>query len=275
MQDKLAVVQQGVYYFENKPFLSKFGTSDVYKHRYHNFISYLGGIYGFRHQVSEHGVLEWPPLKCTHCTMFRHKEEDYRKKSWVDNLLSWNVRGLNRMNRQEDVKLFLPVNEVVLASLLETKVKTENLEMIQPDASWGILTPFFVMKKERVGLFDHIPFCYLFLLAPNLKQHVWRDKLDYAQRQPQRDPMYMLLQQEEEECTKKYVSNLRSSLEIKVSRTKHGDDCTRLSFAKIKQSKLATYIYTIRDMNGNHMKGFDQVVKAKSDYTRHFWGNNM
>jgi len=56
---------------------------------------------------------------------------------------------------------------------------------------------------------------------------------------------------------------------------KHGDNCTRLSFAKIKQRKLATYIYTIRDMNGNHMKGFDQVVKAKSDYTRHFWGNNM
>jgi len=38
-----------------------------------------------------------------------------------------------------------------------------------------------------------------------------------------------------------------------------GDDNTRFFFAKAKQRKLSTYIYTIRDDQGNQVEGFEQV----------------
>lgn len=48
----------------------------------------------------------------------------------MDNVLSWNVRGLNGLNKQEDIKIFLHSNKIGLAALLETKVKYGNLEAV-------------------------------------------------------------------------------------------------------------------------------------------------
>ncbi|KAJ8421653.1 LOW QUALITY PROTEIN: hypothetical protein Cgig2_019771 [Carnegiea gigantea] len=41
-------------------------------------------------------------------------------------IASWNVRGLNWPNKQEDVKLFLQLNDVGLVGLIETKIRQHN-----------------------------------------------------------------------------------------------------------------------------------------------------
>ena len=45
----------------------------------------------------------------------------------MDRILSWNVRGLNGPNKQEDVKIFLQQQQVGLLGLLETKVTLQNI----------------------------------------------------------------------------------------------------------------------------------------------------
>jgi len=44
----------------------------------------------------------------------------------MHNIASWNVRGLNNPNKQEDVKLFLNKSKIGLVGLMETKVRKEN-----------------------------------------------------------------------------------------------------------------------------------------------------
>jgi len=39
----------------------------------------------------------------------------------------------------------------------------------------------------------------------------------------------------------------------------YGDDCTRFFFAKAKQRKLSTYIYSFHDASDNEVEGFDLV----------------
>ena len=48
----------------------------------------------------------------------------------MNQITSWNVRGLNWPNKQEDVKLFLHLNKIGLVVLLETKTKHQNMETI-------------------------------------------------------------------------------------------------------------------------------------------------
>jgi len=48
----------------------------------------------------------------------------------VDNITSWNIRGLNGPNKQEDVKIFLNKTKIGLVGLVETKVKRENEEQV-------------------------------------------------------------------------------------------------------------------------------------------------
>jgi len=45
----------------------------------------------------------------------------------MSNIASWNVRGLNWPNKQEDVKLFLQSNNIGLIGLLETKIKSQKV----------------------------------------------------------------------------------------------------------------------------------------------------
>ena len=44
----------------------------------------------------------------------------------MDNIVSWNIRGLNWQNKQEDLRFFLHINKVGLIGLMETKIKLEN-----------------------------------------------------------------------------------------------------------------------------------------------------
>ena len=48
----------------------------------------------------------------------------------MDNILVWNIRGLNSPNKQEDIQVFLNKERVGLVALLETKVKQENIAQV-------------------------------------------------------------------------------------------------------------------------------------------------
>ena len=45
----------------------------------------------------------------------------------MDRILSWNVRGLNDPNKQEDIKIFLHHQKAGLVGPLETKVALPNI----------------------------------------------------------------------------------------------------------------------------------------------------
>jgi len=45
----------------------------------------------------------------------------------MDNIVAWNIRGLNWPNKQVDVHIFLQTNIVGLVGPLETKVKEKML----------------------------------------------------------------------------------------------------------------------------------------------------
>ena len=48
----------------------------------------------------------------------------------MDNIVSWNIKGLNWPNKQEDVRSFLYNNKVGMIGLLETKVKDKNVDKV-------------------------------------------------------------------------------------------------------------------------------------------------
>jgi len=52
----------------------------------------------------------------------------------IDNIVSWNIRGLNWSNKQEEVRSFFNNNKVGIIGLLETKVKIRNLDKIAGNA---------------------------------------------------------------------------------------------------------------------------------------------
>ena len=41
----------------------------------------------------------------------------------MDSILSWNVRGMNAPNKQEDIRIFLQQQQVGMIGFLEAKVK--------------------------------------------------------------------------------------------------------------------------------------------------------
>ena len=48
----------------------------------------------------------------------------------MTNLCAWNVRGLNKVNKQYEVARFLFSHNISLFGLLETKVKRKGLEAL-------------------------------------------------------------------------------------------------------------------------------------------------
>jgi len=88
------------------------------------------------------------------------------------------------------------------------------------------------------------------------QQNKARSELDNIQSGLQDDPRNEHLQQQEKEGREKYIDILSSSLSLIQQQSKmewitQGDDNTRLFFAKAKQRKVSTYIYTIKDDQGN------------------------
>ena len=48
----------------------------------------------------------------------------------MDNIITWNIRGLNSPNKQEDAKIFLEKHRVGLVALLEIKIKEKNVKVV-------------------------------------------------------------------------------------------------------------------------------------------------
>ena len=48
----------------------------------------------------------------------------------MDNIQVWNVRGLNSLNKQKEVKASLIMNKVGFCGLVETKIKPDKGQML-------------------------------------------------------------------------------------------------------------------------------------------------
>ena len=70
------------------------------------------------------------------------------------NIVSWNIRGLNWPNKQEDVKIFMHRNKVGLIGLLETKVKIPKVDSIAAKLfpNWRWSHNFHLNTKGRIWL---------------------------------------------------------------------------------------------------------------------------
>jgi len=55
----------------------------------------------------------------------------------MDNILSWNIRGLNGLNKQEDIVLFLNENSIEMVGFLKTKVKAPNHDRVAKGIGQG------------------------------------------------------------------------------------------------------------------------------------------
>jgi len=44
----------------------------------------------------------------------------------MDNIVAWNIRGLNWPNKQADLRTFLHTNKIGMIGLMQTKIKVEN-----------------------------------------------------------------------------------------------------------------------------------------------------
>ncbi|KAJ8429593.1 hypothetical protein Cgig2_008564 [Carnegiea gigantea] len=63
--------------------------------------------------------------------------------------------------------------------------------------------------------------------------------------------------------------------QCKLEWIKYGDTSSKLFFAKAKQRKLATYIYSINDANGNWVEGFDNVGKVMVEFYKRLLGHQL
>lgn len=48
----------------------------------------------------------------------------------MDNMMSWNIRGLNTLNKQKEVRLLCSRENVGLVGLFETKIKMKNIKIV-------------------------------------------------------------------------------------------------------------------------------------------------
>ena len=97
-----------------------------------------------------------------------------------------------------------------------------------------------------------------------IQQEIARNELHRLQQDLQSSPENASLKHQEKEARKKYGSILSSCIALlkqqcKIEWIKYGDDCTRLFFAKAKQRKMATYIFSLHDASGVEVEGFDKV----------------
>ncbi|KAJ8420385.1 hypothetical protein Cgig2_004699 [Carnegiea gigantea] len=115
---------------------------------------------------------------------------------------------------------------------------------------------------------------FLNKLRPQL-QKLHRDH--YADLREQQDKARRDLNKDEKNRRARYVDILSSSSPLiqqqcKIDWIKHGDDNTRFFFAKAKQKKMTSYIYTIQDAQENQVEGFDQVGHIIFDFYKQLLG---
>ncbi|KAJ8426568.1 hypothetical protein Cgig2_010627 [Carnegiea gigantea] len=91
----------------------------------------------------------------------------------MDSILSWNIRGLNGPNKQEDLKIFLQNNSIGLADFLETKVKRENVNKVVNNLcqGWDWHSNIQSSEKDRIWILWR-PNCYAVTIVATTNQMV-------------------------------------------------------------------------------------------------------
>ncbi|KAL9227927.1 hypothetical protein vseg_003561 [Gypsophila vaccaria] len=66
----------------------------------------------------------------------------------------WNVRGMNSLAKQKEIKWFMQNNKVELFGLLETRVRRSNLNKVlaNMDTKWSICTNYFQHPGGRIWM---------------------------------------------------------------------------------------------------------------------------
>ena len=111
------------------------------------------------------------------------------------------------------------------------------------------------------------------------QQEQARLKLSAVQLELQRAPNDTDLKQKEIGLRNHYTDIISSSLALLKQQSKMewiglGDDCSKLFFAKSKQRKLATYIYSLKDDTGTTVEGFDAVGRVMVKFYISLMGTN-
>ena len=77
----------------------------------------------------------------------------------MDNIISWNIKGLNNPKKQEDLRIFFHMNKVVMMGLLETKVQRHNIDLIVerlfPGLGEGGLQTLTILQKLEFGWLEN------------------------------------------------------------------------------------------------------------------------
>ncbi|KAJ8426670.1 hypothetical protein Cgig2_030089 [Carnegiea gigantea] len=107
-----------------------------------------------------------------------------------------------------------------------------------------------------------------------------REKLENIQMQLHQDYQNSQLQQQEKEARDRYLAILDSALKLihqqsKIEWSNKGVQCSRLSFAKMKQRKQANYIYSITNAQGQEARGFNEVAHVLSDFYQDLLGRQQ
>ena len=72
----------------------------------------------------------------------------------MDDIVGWNVRGLNWPNKQVDISIYLNLNKAGLVGLFETKVKLSNVDKVasQVFPGWRWHHNFSLNTKGRIWI---------------------------------------------------------------------------------------------------------------------------
>ncbi|KAJ8419260.1 hypothetical protein Cgig2_016511 [Carnegiea gigantea] len=113
-------------------------------------------------------------------------------------------------------------------------------------------------------LSDHTPLLVKFPTSPRPQAKfqfcdMWCKHKDFAHIIASNLPIALKLIKQEGTSQTCSLSCSKIPPMCKIERIKYRVDNTRLFHAKAKQRKLTTYIYSIKDLNGNLVEGFDQI----------------
>jgi len=107
-----------------------------------------------------------------------------------------------------------------------------------------------------------------------------RKTLEILKYNYQKHPDDNAMALQEKEAREKYISILSSSLDLikqqgKMEWIKYGDDSTRIFYAKAKQRKLSSYIYTLKNQDGGSVEGFEQVGLTMFHFYKDLLGEQL
>lgn len=68
------------------------------------------------------------------------------------NVITWNVRGINKIYKQKEVKKFIQKNDVGLIVILENRVKEKNVSktIMKIANNWGWCANYSHSDKGRI-----------------------------------------------------------------------------------------------------------------------------